>query len=103
VSILIDRRRHLSIFDVRPFRAADCDTDHYLVVAKFRESLPVNKQTTHRVHMERFNLKKLNEIEDKEQFAALENLGTEVDVNKAWETIRENIKISAKKSLGYHE
>jgi hypothetical protein len=30
--ILIDRRRHSSILDVRPFRAADCDTDHYLVV-----------------------------------------------------------------------
>jgi hypothetical protein len=36
-------------------------------------------------------------------FAALENLDTEGDVNKAWETIRENIKISAKESLGYYE
>jgi hypothetical protein len=26
-----------------------------------------------------------------------------VDVNKAWETITENIKISAKESLGYYE
>jgi hypothetical protein len=33
----------------------------------------------------------------------LENLGTEVDINRAWETIRENIKISAEKSLGYYE
>jgi hypothetical protein len=30
--ILIDRRRHSSIFIVRSFRAADCDTDHYLFV-----------------------------------------------------------------------
>ncbi|PNF35343.1 hypothetical protein B7P43_G02567, partial [Cryptotermes secundus] len=42
--ILIDRRRHSSILDVRSFRAADCDTDHYLVVAKFRERLAVSKQ-----------------------------------------------------------
>jgi hypothetical protein len=34
--IWIDRRRHSSILDVRSFRAADCDTDHYLVVAKIR-------------------------------------------------------------------
>ncbi|PNF27158.1 hypothetical protein B7P43_G08536, partial [Cryptotermes secundus] len=32
-----------------------------------------------------------------------ENLETEVDVNKAWETIRENIEMSAKESLGYYE
>jgi endonuclease/exonuclease/phosphatase family metal-dependent hydrolase len=50
--ILIDRRRHSSILDVRSFRAADCDTDHYLVVAKVRERLAMSKQTTHRVQME---------------------------------------------------
>jgi hypothetical protein len=52
------------------------------VVAKVRERLAVSKQTTHRFHMERLNLKKLNEILGKEQyhveisnrFAALENL-----------------------------
>ncbi|PNF35687.1 hypothetical protein B7P43_G17421 [Cryptotermes secundus] len=36
--ILIDRRWHSSILDVPSFRAADCDTDHYLVVAKVRET-----------------------------------------------------------------
>jgi hypothetical protein len=35
------------------------------VVTKIRERLAVSKQTTHRVHMERFNLKKLNEVEGK--------------------------------------
>jgi hypothetical protein len=34
--ILIDRRRHSSILDVLSFGAADCDTGHYLVVAKVR-------------------------------------------------------------------
>jgi hypothetical protein len=32
--ILIDRRRHPSILDVRSCAAADCDTDLHLVVAK---------------------------------------------------------------------
>ncbi|PNF22036.1 hypothetical protein B7P43_G10581 [Cryptotermes secundus] len=106
--ILIDRRRHSSILDIRSFSAADCDTDHYLVVAKIRERLAVSKQT-HSVHTERFNLKKLSEVEGKEQyrvdiskrFAVLENLETVVHVNKA--CIRENIKMSAKESLGYYE
>jgi hypothetical protein len=33
----------------------------------------------------------------------LEDLDTEVEINSAWETIRENIKISAKEGLGYLE
>jgi hypothetical protein len=32
--IFIDKRRHSSIPDIRSFRAADCNTDHYLVVKK---------------------------------------------------------------------
>jgi hypothetical protein len=32
--ILVDRRKHWNILDVRSHRAADCDTDHYLVVQK---------------------------------------------------------------------
>jgi hypothetical protein len=42
--ILIDRSRHSSILDIQLFRAADCDTDHYLIVAKFRQRLAVTKQ-----------------------------------------------------------
>jgi endonuclease/exonuclease/phosphatase family metal-dependent hydrolase len=48
--ILVDRRWHSSILDVRSFRAADCDSDHYLVVAKVRERQAVSKQTTQTVY-----------------------------------------------------
>jgi hypothetical protein len=66
----------------------------------------VNKQRSQRFHEERFNLKKLNDVEGKEQydvqvsnrFAALEDLDTEVEINSAWEAIRKNIEISAKES-----
>jgi hypothetical protein len=108
--ILIDRR-HSSVPDVRLFRGADCDTDHCLVVAKIRERLAVSKQTAHRFIVESFSLKTLNEVEGKEQyrvgisnrFAALENLDAEEVLNRAWETIRGNIKISAREGLGYYE
>jgi hypothetical protein len=33
----------------------------------------------------------------------LEDLDTEVEINCAWDTISENINISAKESLGYFE
>jgi hypothetical protein len=98
--ILVDKRRHSNVLDVRSFREADCDSDYYLVVAKVRERLAVNKQRSRIFHMERFNLKKLNDVEGKVQFhvevssrfATLEDLDTEVEINSAWETIRENTK-----------
>jgi hypothetical protein len=60
---LVERRRHSSVLDVRSFRAADCDSDRCLVVAKVMEKLSVNKQRSHRFHMERFDLMKLNVVE----------------------------------------
>jgi hypothetical protein len=104
--ILIDRQRHSSVLDVQSFRPADCNTDHYLVVAKIMERLAVNKQGSHKFHME-----KLNGVEGKEKycvevsnrFAALKALDAEVEINTVWERIRKNLKISAKESLGYHE
>jgi hypothetical protein len=48
--------------------------------------------------MDRFNLNKLYEGEVKEKYQ--ENLEENGDINRAWETIRENIKISAKECVG---
>jgi hypothetical protein len=58
--------------------------------------------------MEMFNLKELNEVEGKEQYRVevsnrFEDLDAEVQINSTWEMIRDNIKISAKESLGYYE
>jgi hypothetical protein len=47
--------------------------------------------------MERYNLKKLNEVESKEKYrvevpnrcAALKDVDAEVEINSSWETIRE--------------
>jgi len=105
--VLIDRRWHSSVLDVLSFRGADCDTDHYLVIAKVRERLAVGKQAAQRFDMQRFNLRKLNEpevmeryqIEITNRFAALENLNDDEDVNWTWENIKENIQTSAKESL----
>jgi hypothetical protein len=55
----------------------------------------VNEQKSHILHVERFNLNKLNEVENKEQyrvevsnrFALLEDLDADVEFNSAWEKI----------------
>jgi hypothetical protein len=107
--ILIGRRRHSNVLDVRSFRAVVCDSDHCLMVAKVMERLAVNPKVTERLavnkqrsqifHMEMFILKKVNEVRGKEQFrvevsnrfAALEDSDADVEINSAWETMRENI------------
>ena len=66
--ILIDRRWHLSILNVRSFQGADRDTDHYLVVVKVKERLAVSKQTEEKFDVERFNLRKLSELQVRKQY-----------------------------------
>jgi hypothetical protein len=80
-------------------------------MAMIRDRLAVTTQGSHKFHMERFILKKLNEVERKKKsslqvsnlFAALEHLDAEFEINSVWETIRENTKISAKERLIYYE
>jgi hypothetical protein len=93
--VLIDRRWHSSILDVRSFRGADCDTDHYLVVAEVRERLSARKQAAQKTNVEKFNLKKLSEREVRKQFQieisnrfeALENLNDSEGLGKTLERI----------------
>ena len=81
---------HSSILSLRIFSGADCDTDHFLVVAKFREKLAVSKEEAQNFGGERFNLRKLNElavvkqyqIEITNKFGALENLSDEEEINR---------------------
>ena len=73
--------------------------------------MAVSKQTTQKFDVESFNLRKLNELQVRKQnqieiinrFAALENFSDDEDINSSWENIKENIKTSAKESLGLHE
>jgi len=76
------------------------------VVAKVRERLAVSKQAAQKFDGERFNLRKLKELEVRKQFqieitnrfAALRNISDNEDINRSWENIKENIKTSAKES-----
>jgi len=69
------------------------------VVAKFRERLAVSKQAAKKSDVERFNLRKLSELEVRKQYqidstnrcAALENLNDSKDINMAWEDFKGNL------------
>jgi hypothetical protein len=69
--------------------------------------LAVSKQATRKFDPDRFNLRKLNELEGREQyqnkvsnmFAALENLHDSENINRAWENSKVVNNSSAKKYL----
>jgi hypothetical protein len=81
------------------------------VVAKVRERWAVSKQAAQKFDAERFNFKYLSELEVRKQyqiiisnrFAALGNFTVNEDINRAWENIKENNKISVKDSLWMYE
>ena len=78
---------------------------------QIREILAVSKHVSQKFDVGRFNLRKLNELEVRKQyeikisyrFAALETLSGSKGVNRAWENIKGNIKISTKETLGLYE
>jgi len=45
-------RWHLCILIVQSSRGADCDTHHYLMIAKVREPLSVSKQVAQEIDVE---------------------------------------------------
>jgi hypothetical protein len=71
---------------------------------KLGKDLAVSKQTPQKFDGERFNLRKLNMLEVRKQylveitnrFPALGNLNDNEDINRSWENIKENIKISVR-------
>ena len=68
--------------------------------------MAVSKQTAQKFDGERFNIRNVRkqyQIEITNRFVALENLDVYKDVNRSWEIIKENIKTSAKESLGLHD
>jgi hypothetical protein len=78
-------------------------------VAKLRERISISKRARQKFDLERFDLRKLDDVEVKEKyqveisnrFAALESLVQSFDINNAWESITGIIKTSAKDNLGY--
>jgi len=62
--------------------------------SEVRERMSVSKRTARKFDMERFSLKKSN------RFAAVESLDDSEPINRVWEAITWNIKVSAKESLG---
>jgi hypothetical protein len=80
-------------------------------VAKLTEGISVSKGAMKNSDLERFDMRRLDDVQVKEKYQvevshileALESLDESFDINNAWESIGENINISAKVNLGYQK
>ncbi|PSN57217.1 hypothetical protein C0J52_05015 [Blattella germanica] len=61
--VLVDKRWHSSIIDIRSVRGLDCNSDHHLVRVKIRERLALTRGTDTKDDSEIFELKNLRNDE----------------------------------------
>lgn len=103
--VIIQNRFRSSIFDVRSYRGADCDTDHFLVIAKFKLKLKspkkVNISTKKRT---KINIESLKNEEVRKRYE--ETVSKEIanvsskDIDTDWETIRNIVSKAAEDCVG---
>lgn len=107
--VLIDGRHKSSVMDVKSLRGAECGTDHFLVLAKIRQKLKLEKREKHNVdkiihfepeNVERFKLEIYNrfdplEVDDTRD----EEIESEEQVEKMWTKFKTSIKEATKSSF----
>lgn len=107
--ILIDGRHFSSILDARTFRGADCDTDHMLVVGRFRARIS-NEWKQRGARSKKWDIEKLAIDEEKLRYqtaiaSRVQGRGEEEEesVESIWATIKGDILAAAEEVVGFCE
>ncbi|XP_039291972.1 craniofacial development protein 2-like [Nilaparvata lugens] len=106
--LLIDKRHGTDILDVRSYRGADCDTDHYLVKIKYRQRIN-NMKKFRGVSQKKFDSEKLikdEELRERDSQKLVEKIermqgGESVSVEEQWKNIKQVVTESAQETIGY--
>lgn len=109
--IIIDKRHASDVMDIRSYRGADCDTDHYLVVMKYRQRISMTRKMKGK-KQEKFNVRKLSNKDIRDNYGRtldariedeyLKNIERD-SVEEKWETYKNVIINSADETLGREE
>ncbi|XP_062717045.1 uncharacterized protein LOC134292171 [Aedes albopictus] len=107
--VLIDGRHFSDIIDVRTYRGANIDSDHYLVMVKLRPKLSVINNVRYR-RPPRYNLERLKQPDVASAYAqnleaALPDEGEldEAPLEDCWSTVKAAINDAAESTIGYVE
>ena len=113
--LLIERRGANSILDVRSYRGAECDTDHFLVKARFRSKI-ASQKIVKKTAEPKFHLDLLEELDTREKYkltlmgcmnvVEMEEEGNnnksqnDNDIEHSWELLKAGILEAATKTVG---
>lgn len=106
--VMINSKRENTITDVRSYRGANVDSDHYLVIATAKlRKMDLKGQD----RKDRWNIEELKTTEVREKFEIAlrkemeddREEGTEISVNTKWTKIKKQINYAAQTQLGFHQ
>lgn len=107
--IMIDRRNASSVMNVRTYRGANCDSDHYLVGMRYRCRISSQTKRTS-TGTRRFDVGKLKQPETtinyQEAIARMlqeENNTGDTTVQNEWDKIKQSLLTAAEETIGYEE
>jgi hypothetical protein len=102
--LIIDARHLSNLMDVRSYRGANIDSDHYLVISKIRNRIS-HVRKKYGAQARKFNKETLKEPEVGARYAELinEHLSTLIhseSVNETWIELKDSITLTADAVLG---
>jgi hypothetical protein len=103
--ILIDARHKDNMMDVRTYRGANVDSDHYLVITRIRAKISRSKYIPNKEKTVRYNISNLKQTEVKKEYEQkikdlCQKVGEGVTVEDEWTNFETILKTAAEESIG---
>jgi hypothetical protein len=104
--VMIDARHTSSIIDVRSYRGANCDSDHFMVKIKYRQKISIlNKSTGGR--NTRFDTEKFKDVSIYKDYQSTikdhidrQSAYDQNDIDQKWTFIKQSIPAAAEETIG---